>query len=80
MCSLLIPNLFNNDSLLLNILAKQYSTSPNRNILIAIQFDYCHSRAQKKLFLDSMVNRGSTAKAMALDEEHGRGDASKCVE
>ena len=27
-----------------------------------------------------MVNRGSTAKAMALDEEHGRGDGSKCVE
>ena len=26
-------------------------------------------RAQKKLFLDSMVNRGSTAQALALDEE-----------
>jgi hypothetical protein len=36
-----------------------------------------HLRAQKKLFLDSMVNRGSTANAEALDAENGRTDTGK---
>jgi SWI/SNF-related matrix-associated actin-dependent regulator of chromatin subfamily A member 5 len=27
-------------------------------------------RAQKKLFLDTMVNRGSTAQSYAIDDKH----------
>ena len=36
-------------------------------------------RAQKKLFLDSMVNRGSTAQALALDADKVRVDTKWVV-